>query len=337
MAKHLSASEASQIIAEYTAGATMRQLADAYQRTPAAICKLLKRSGVPARDKSECQKPILTLLRGKTGQFGEGHTVLDGWADGLAIAVIDPVQYHVGAIMERTGMPHSKATRYFLMLRSALALKGQSLLLVWKDELDKPGFINLLLHKTNKHKAVCYARETVVRPVGLSEAVEFYNKYHIQGRMHSGATLGLAYEGRLVACMSFSLGNTCRGDPSAHLLSRFAVAGSVPGAASKLLKHYLRENPGQAVISYSDERYAQSGGLYKRLGFHQVATYKPDYRYWRDGRWYAKNAKQKKHLCTELLARGDSGAGMTEFEMANKLGYLRCYDCGKISWRLDSK
>jgi len=93
-------------------------------------------------------------------------------------------------------------------------------------------------------------------------------------------------------------------------------------------------NPGP-VVSYSDERYAPSGNLYEILGFTQQGLNRPDYRYWRDGRWYAKNSKQKKYLHREAEEAGIAfNDEHTEFELARILGYKRCYDLGKITWLL---
>jgi uncharacterized protein Yka (UPF0111/DUF47 family) len=46
-----------------------------------------------------------------------------------------------------------------------------------------------------------------------------------------------------------------------------------------------------------------------------------------DGQWFAKNTKQRKHLIKELGT--DPLPEDTEFTMADRLGYLRVYDCGK--------
>jgi hypothetical protein len=191
----------------------------------------------------------------------------------------------------------------------------------------------MLKHRTGEAARTCAARECEVVTVSKEQAREFYNAYHLQGAPNSvWLTYGLVFEDRLVACMSFNSGNACRGDVSAHLLQRFAAAGSVPGAASKLLAAFRGDHPGP-IISYSDERYAPGGGLYGVLGFKELELYKPDYRYWKNGAWFAKNAKQRKHLEAEL--QGDVLPTDTEYTMAEKLGYLRCYDCGKKSWRLD--
>jgi hypothetical protein len=97
----------------------------------------------------------------------------------------------------------------------------------------------------------------------------------------------------------------------------------------------FRAGAAGAVISYSDERYAPGGNLYKVLGFSEVAYHKPDYRYWKDGRWFAKSSKQRYDLVRELSEAGQAALPEdTEYTMASRLGYKRCYDAGKRTWLL---
>jgi hypothetical protein len=194
----------------------------------------------------------------------------------------------------------------------------------------------MIAHRAQAAVSICSARQAEVIKLAAAEANRFYTANHLQGRCNGKFHYALRYKDNVVAVMSFTDARACRGPVDTFLLQRFAVAGSVPGAASRLLAAFRREHPGP-IVSYSDERYASGGKLYETLGFTCTRVEKPDYRYWRDNRWYAKNQKQRKHLIAELALRGETPTPEdTEFTMARRLGYKRCFDCGKRTWLLDN-
>ena len=338
MSKHLTPSQSRNIICRYADGVSMPDLAVEYGITKMCVSKLLKRNGIKARDKHECQvrKPGILDMLSPYKQFDGYPSVAGILKDKLVVVIADPEQWYVHHIMSSHNVTHAIAVKATLSLKHMIESDGKQMLFLWKDELHRPGLINMCMHKTGGGKKVCYARQTSVVDVPLAVSNNFYDMHHLQGRVRQGTTYGLEFDGRLVACMTFASGGICRGDKNAALLARFAAVGSIPGAASKLLSKFKQDNPGVPIISYSDERYAPSGVLYTTLGFVPTKTYSPDYRYWRDGRWYPKNTKQKKHLIQECAQKRVQLSGSeTEFDMAYLLGYYRCYDCGKISWRLD--
>ena len=329
----LTADQTAELIAAYQSGQPMAKLAGHYQLTTMGVSKLLRRNGVQARPRGRPRKTGIhfPISLDAYPQVPDQPPVAGVLNDRLVVAVADPAEWHVHAIMERYGIPHAQAARHFVSLRTAIESGGRQLLLLWSDELSRPGLGLLCRHKAGRGRRVCSARQADIVTVDRDVMRAFYDRIHLQGSCPTGETLGLEYEGRLVACMTFGRGSACRGDDSAILLQRFAADGSIPGAASRLLTAFRRQHAGRPIISYSDERYAPSGSVYGQLGFVELKRYKPDYRYWRDGRWWPKNAKQRKHLIREL---GGEDRGLTEFEMATQLGYRRCYDLGKLSWRL---
>jgi len=321
----LTQSEMEQLSSDYVAGSTVRKLANVYSISPAAVSNLLKRLGTPARPRGRTPTPTTTSSPLHLPYMPPIVSVHDK----LALIVTDPDHWHVHAIMERYDVPHAQATQWFLRLYLHLRLLGYSHLFLWKDEADKPAIQRMIAHK-NRHTAErVYARKCEVVKLDKQEADAFYQEYHLQGGSTSPTNLALTYEGRVRACVGFNHTSACRGTTEGHLLQRFACSCSVPGGASKLLKAFRAEQSGQ-ILSYSDQRYAPSGGLYRQLGFACIAENKPDYRYWRANQWYAKNAKQRRHL----IAEGADPA-LTEHGMAAQLGYLRCYDMGKLTWVIE--
>jgi len=249
-------------------------------------------------------------------------------APGLAVFQVTQARHHADYRVQR-GERHADAR---LALQRHQAAQEQPAVYLWQDEIGLPGVPRMLAHRggTDPSERV-HARECEVTQVPLEDARAFYNAWHLQGACkHLGSTLGLLRHGKPVAMMSFTDPRACRGLPVPWMLHRYACSGRVPGAASKLLAAFRRGHTG-SIVSYSDNRYSPAGGLYRVLGFSLKFETGPDYRYWRDGRWYAKSSKQRKHLIAEL---GGCTPEDTEFTMASRAGYQRCYDCGKKTWVL---
>lgn len=319
----LTEEQRTEVVRRYLTGAeTMAELGSEFGVTKMAISKLV-RSRTPGGGTSlhrllspaplGLALPYMPLIRGVAGH--------------LALIVADPEEWNVHRIMERYSVPHATAVSWFCRQALHLRLLGYSHLFVWSDELASPALHDMLVHKTQGARKLD-ARACAVVEVSQADADAFYRRYHLQGSCHGRVAYGLEFDGGLVACMSFNDALVCRGGAGRHLLQRFATAAAVRGAASRLLAAFRRAYPGP-VVSYSDERYAPSGRLYRRLGFRLESSHVPGYRYWRDGRWWPKNAKQRRHLLAEGVEEG------TEFEMAHRLGYARCYDMGKLTWILE--
>lgn len=248
------------------------------------------------------------------------------------VYLLEPTQWDIASLELRCG---DQSIRALQRIKSELSELGKKVLILYRGEDLLPAIHDMLAYREMQVEVVLHARKCEVLSYNPGEASVFYDLHHLQGGCHSPITYGLALDGKPVAMMSFNHGSVCRGPGTSHLLQRFATVGSVRGAASRLLAAFRRQHPGP-VISYSDERYA-SGNLYEKLGFVCTsAKPKPDYRYWRDGKWYNKSLKQRKHLIAEMNSAGKTVTPEdTEFTMAASLGYLRCYDCGKRTWTLE--
>jgi hypothetical protein len=249
----------------------------------------------------------------------------------LAVVAVDPDQWYDRAIESRYDVTHAQATRWFQGQQEHLRRLGYQTLLLWQDELASPALPGMLRYRLGRVSNRVGARNCDLGEIESREAQAFFQQHHLQGGVKACVNLCLRFNGQPVACMSFNRGHTCRGDADAWLLQRFATSTIVPGAASRLLSAFRKQYQGD-VISYSDQRYAPGGKLYQTLGFTLVDDRcKPDYRYWRAGTWRAKSLCQRKHLLDEA---GALDVGQTETELADGLGYRRCYDLGKRTWRL---
>lgn len=203
--------------------------------------------------------------------------------------------------------------------------EGRTPYVLWVDEASSAAGDNYLRYYQHEASRVG-ARELNVSRLPKAAADAFYTRTHLQGACNAHIHYALMRGTEPYACMSFGSSSSCRSHPGLFLLQRFASWGAVPGAASRLLAAFRRDYSGP-VRTFSDNRYAD-GSLYQVLGFSCSREYPPDYRYRKDGKWVAKNRLQKSRLRQLGAAPG------TERQMAESLGYRRCYDLGKRVWDL---
>jgi hypothetical protein len=182
-----------------------------------------------------------------------------------------------------------------------------------------------------------YARSTELVETSTSEADEFYEINHLQGRCLAEVAYALKEAGEVVACMSFGIARSDRRntDKTVWELERYAATKTVVGGASKLLKAFLRSGRAKTVVSYSDTR-AFSGAMYQALGFGLVSESAPDYKYvngsYKVGRIH-KSKFQRKNL-PELLGVFDPT--LSEAENCRNNGWYQIFDCGKKKWVLQA-
>lgn len=128
---------------------------------------------------------------------------------------------------------------------------------------------NWLRHKLGKSNRLCAARQAALHQVPTKEARAFYDQYHLQGGS-VGKHFGLRYQDQWVACMTFNPYNPGRGgclEKHAYNLIRFATAGHVPGAATRLFRFACTTLEAQQVVTFSDRTYARGRPLWT-TGLH---------------------------------------------------------------------
>jgi len=302
------------LVKMYQAGSSTHQIASVFSLSVPGVCKIISRHNVPLR-------PRNTAPLAKEAVLTEYN--------GTRVYVASPYVHNVHTIMATHKLSHADARYYWQNLDPTYKA-----VVLWVDDLDRPGVERMLAHKAGTAERICSARDCTIVTVDKTVADEFYNTWHIQGVCNGTHTIGLEFANKLVACMTFNSGSACRGNSAEHLLQRFAAIGSIPGAASKLLKAFRTNSPG-SILSYSDSRYAV-GGLYATLGFQQTVVNDPDYRYWNPEKkqWFNKSRYQLKTLRPLMEAMNKPWEGLTEWEMAYEVGLHRCYELEKLTWLL---
>ena len=171
-----------------------------------------------------------------------------------------------------------------------------------------------------------FARKCSVKSLSSKDSRQFLLENHIQGHVNAKVNLGLFYGNDLVSLMTF--GKTRFSKKYEWEMLRFCnkCGYHVPGAASKLLKHFEKTYQPKSLVSYADRRWSQ-GKLYEALRFQLDHVSKPDYWYFKNGNLESR-IKYQKHKLKNLLEKFDENKTEVQNMAAN--GYSRIFDCGNL-------
>ena len=192
-----------------------------------------------------------------------------------------------------------------------------------KQEIVKSRLKNLL----GIYDKTIYARKCQIKEVDSKTSKEFQEENHIQGAVNSKVNLGLYYQDELISLMTFG---KCRFDKHHEWeLLRFCnkLGYHIPGAASKLLKHFEKTYKPTSLVSYADRRWSQ-GKVYEKLGFIFSHASAPNYWYIDQFNILESRVKYQKHKLKKLLENFDENK--TEVENMKANGYNRIFDCGNL-------
>jgi len=166
---------------------------------------------------------------------------------------------------------HSEAVQedkeYHQKKSNIAASRGIALFHVYEDDwrLRRPIVESMIKHRVGLSKRVG-ARECLIVELKSYEKKKFFSENHIDGDTKSSAALGLVKDGELLAAASFRAPFHKKWKDYSEL-ARFCTKNgvSVPGALSRLAKHYVLKFQ-KSLMSYQDTRF---GGLssYQSAGF----------------------------------------------------------------------
>lgn len=210
--------------------------------------------------------------------------------------------------------------------------KGVELIHVWEDDWKNRRDVikSILLNRLNIISNKLYSRKCVIREVSPQDSSIFLNNNHIQGYTKSTISYGLFLNEEMVSIMSFGY-RSINGKREYELI-RFCnkLNTIVVGAASRLLKHFIKNNSGvDKLISYADISMF-SGGLYEKLGFRFDGHSGVNYWWVVDGvrrHRFTYNKKKLVKLGYDPL--------MTEVEIMHSLNRFRVFGCGQDRYVLE--
>jgi len=231
--------------------------------------------------------------------------------------------WHSESLLESLGK--SKTSDYEKRLK--FIDKGIGYVSIFEDEwLNKPEIVkSRIANLLGKTQNTIFARKCKIKEVSSTDASNFCESNHIQGKGRSNIRYGLYHENELVSLMTFSKSNLSR-KISDWEINRFCskLNTNVVGGANKLFKHFIREHNPNIIVSYSDNRWS-TGGLYKTLGFEFSHGTKPNY-------WYlVSNQIKRIHRFVLRKTKADDQS-LTEMQNRDKQGFMRIWDCGSTKW-----
>ncbi len=205
---------------------------------------------------------------------------------------------------------------------------------IFEDEwLSKKEILKkMILHKlgiNNNYKI--YARKCNIKEIDPKTKNKFLDNNHIQGRDASKVKLGLFFDDKLIAVMTFSGKNLAKGtyniDDNTWELSRFAtdINYQVIGGAGKLLKYFQRNYEWSKIFTYADLRYS-NGNMYNQLGFKLISQSRPNY-------WYVDGLRRIYRF--NLRKKPDEPKDISEHILRKNEGYYRIWDCGNLKFEIN--
>ena len=199
-----------------------------------------------------------------------------------------------------------------------------------KREIVKAKLKHILGCDDNLQKV--FARKCMVKEINKIESKKFLNVNHIQG--FSGAThhFGCFYNNELIGVMSFKR-ETKNSDK--WELTRFAtdITRHCVGVGGKLFKHFISKHNPSEIKSFADRRWSTNNdNLYIKLGFKLDKVLKPDYYYINNKLDLFHKFNFRKQTLLKKYPNKELNENMTEYEMTQKLGYYKIWNCGLLRY-----
>ena len=292
------------------------------------------KTSIKSKSEEEIYNFIKTLLPNEEIYLNDRHilngTELDIYIPNKHFAIeFDGLYWH-----------SNKDKNYHLTKTESCESKGIQLIHIFEDEYQykKDIVLSKIKHilKCNTNNKI-FARKCQIKEISYNESNLFLEKNHIQGGCKSNIYVGAFYKDNLVSVMTFreEVKNSNKWE-----LTRFAndINYQIIGTAGKLLNYFIKNYNPEYIKSFADRRWSSnlSANLYNTVGFKLYKILSPDYRYYINGnckRFHKFNFRKQ----TLLKRYPDSGLteDMTEYEMTQKLGFYRIWDCGlfKYVWK----
>ena len=195
---------------------------------------------------------------------------------------------------------------------------------------DKFNIIKNYIKKIVKGSNTIYARNCIIKEVGISELRSFLDNNHLQGWTKSSINLGLYYNDTLVEVMTFGK-SRFNSNFSWELIRLCSLSDyNIIGGASKLFKFFIDTYKPSDIISYCDiDKF--SGSVYNKLGFEFIEYSEPSYIYTDYKNIIPRYKAQKSKLPKLFNMEFDNN--LSESEIMESLGYVKVYNSGNAVYK----
>ena len=196
---------------------------------------------------------------------------------------------------------------------------------------------NKIKYHNNTITNKIFGRKCIISEIDNNQKNQFLNINHIQGSDKSNICYGAFYNNELVAVLTFDDKRTFSGGKkeNEYELSRFAINNKyiVIGIFSKMINSFIQQYEPTKIITFANKRWTTSkDNIYSKNGFKLVKNIPQDYYYFKDNKLYHKFNFGKSQIKKRYFNIYNNNK--TEFEMAQELGYVRIWDCGKYKYEL---
>lgn len=187
--------------------------------------------------------------------------------------------------------------------------------------------------KLNENKEKVYARNTEIKHLGIEEANEFIDKYHLQKSVSSNIAYGLYYNNDLIQVMTFCKPRFSK-EYEWEILREVTKSGIiVVGGTEKLLSAFKNEYNPRSIITYVNfDKFIGISWLSK--GFKKANPFMSDIDYvWvsesNPSTYYHRYDTMKQKLIKAGLCTEDQ----TEDAAMRAAGFLKVYGCGNLRYQ----
>ena len=181
-------------------------------------------------------------------------------------------------------------------------------------------------------KQIIYARNTEIIPVNQQDAMNFLNKYHLQGYAVSSENIGLSYNNEIVALMTF--GKPRFSNNADYEIIRLAFKNNIAvvGGTEKMFNSFIEKHRGASVESYCNiDKF--SGAVYTKLGMKISGYSNPGY-VWVNHKSNIVLTRYKTQK-NKLVKLGLGTDDQTEDEIMKSHGYMKIYNSGNARYFYD--
>lgn len=209
---------------------------------------------------------------------------------------------------------------------------------LWEDQwLNQPEKIKSKIRSLVGLTAKVHGRQTTVVKLNNDELIGFLNDNHLNVPIKAKYKYGLTFKHDLVAIMSFSKGRPIQRDGmkyNSFELLRYCnkLNMTVVGGVSKLLKHFIKEQSPDDIMTYVDADWSDGKAL-ETFGFELVG-YKDPIRLYLN--LTSGEREYEDFLREKLGLRGVPDPGELRAEFINA-GYAPVRNSGSYKYILDLK
>lgn len=205
--------------------------------------------------------------------------------------------------------------------------KNIQLLTIWEDDWRQRQEIvkDIIKTKLKLNKKI-YARNCILKEIDYNIEKSFLNNNHLQGYCQSSIRLGLFYNNKLYACMTFG---KSRFKENEYELLRFACLNgyTIIGGFSKLLTYFIKNyNFNESIISYANCDIS-NGNVYIKNNFKEI-SHSLNYWWCKNGEKYSRYKFMKHKLIQQGFDKNKS-----ENEIMKELKYYKVYGTGNLKFQ----